>query len=38
MKEMFVKKREGCIDMVEVLSEQLNEPVENILRQAIIDL
>ena len=33
-----MKRREGCVDMVQVLSEQLNEPIEKILRKAIIDL
>ncbi|TNV84687.1 hypothetical protein FGO68_gene6663 [Halteria grandinella] len=37
-KEVLVKRREGCIDMVEVLSEQLNEPIAKILRKAIIDM
>jgi hypothetical protein len=33
-----LKRREGCMDMIEVLSEQLNEPVDRILRRACIDV
>ena len=34
---LFLKRREGCLDMLEFLSEHLDLPKERILRAACID-
>jgi len=37
VKDAFLRRRNGCIDMVTVLSEQLNEDKETILLRSGID-
>jgi hypothetical protein len=35
--QILLKRREACMDMVQVLSEHLNEPINSILLKSGID-